>query len=168
MKCDIDHTLRVHAKSRAATRELLATNGTPLAAFAKRARGVAGAVIKMLGRVYTFERDPSSVLFPTTELVSTAAVRAVVAAINDQPGIRYEELTDSDNAKPIIALLFADALRLQHFDGLIEATLKLCGVRVHVVHGPACPLDELHAAEPRGERARELETASQQAVTRAA
>ena len=112
----------------------------------------------MLGRVYTFERDQSSALFPTVELVSTAAVRAVVAAINDQPGIRYEELTDSDNPKPIVALLFADAVRMAHFDGLIEVTLKLCGVRVCGMHGPVCSLHELRAPETRGEAAHEHAT----------
>jgi hypothetical protein len=122
----------------------------------------------MLGRVYTFERDPSSDLFPTTELVSTAAVRAVVAAINDQPGIRYEELTDSDNARPILALLFADALRMERFDRLIEATLKLCGVRISVVHGPACPLYALPAAESRRAADDACAPAEPEQVTRAA
>ena len=107
----------------------------------------------MLGRVYTFERDHSSVVFPTIELVSTAAGRAVVAAINEQEGIRFEELTDSDNPKPIIALLFSDVVRMEHFDRLIDATLKLCGVRVSVVHGPEARELALPPPAPRNEPA---------------
>lgn len=93
----------------------------------------------MLGRVYTFERDVASGLSATPESVSKAAIDAVIAAIGDAPGIRYEELTDSDNAQPIIAMLFSDPQRMQRFDELVAATLKLSAIKVSVAHAPELP-----------------------------
>lgn len=86
----------------------------------------------MLGRVYTFERDGAEQV--ASESVSKTAINAVVAAINDTPGIRYEELTDPDNPRPIIAMLFADSRRMQQFDELVAATLKLSAIKVSVAH----------------------------------
>ena len=88
----------------------------------------------MLGRVYTFERDLSSANGATCESVSATAINAVIAAINDTPGIRYEELTESDNPRPIIAMLFADSKRMASFDELVAATLRLSAITVSVAH----------------------------------
>jgi hypothetical protein len=84
----------------------------------------------MLGRVYTFERDAAADVLPQHDLVSQAAIDAIVAAINEQPGVRYEELTDFENAKPVFAVNFANPVCMDHFDRFIEATLKLGGVRI--------------------------------------
>ena len=88
----------------------------------------------MLGRVYTFERHEQTDALHGLELVSSAAVNAIFAAINDQPGIRFEELTDSDNPRPVIVVLFAGAKQMQYFDELISPALRLSGVRARVVH----------------------------------
>ena len=88
----------------------------------------------MLGRVYTFERDESADQLHGLELVSASAVNAIVAAINDQPGIRFEELTDSDNPRPVIVVLFAGARQMEFFDELILPALRLTGVRAKIVH----------------------------------
>ena len=91
----------------------------------------------MLGRVYTFERDEQTDALHGLELVSASAVNAIVAAINDQPGIRFEELTDTDNPRPVIVVLFAGAKQMQYFDELIGSALRLSGVRARVVHDTA-------------------------------
>lgn len=88
----------------------------------------------MLGRVYTFERDERTDALHGLELVSASAVNAIVAAINDQPGIRFEELTDPDNPRPVIVVLFAGAKQMQYFDELIEPALRLSGVHARIVH----------------------------------
>ena len=88
----------------------------------------------MLGRVYTFGRDEHTDALYGLELVAASAVTAIVAAINDQPGIRFEELTESDNPRPIIVVLFAGAKQMEYFDELIEPALRLSGVRARVVH----------------------------------
>ena len=74
-----------------------------------------GAETHMLGRVYTFERDEQTNALHGLEVVSSSAVNAIVAAINDQPGIRFEELTDADNPRPVIVVLFAGAKQMQIF-----------------------------------------------------
>ena len=92
----------------------------------------------MLGRVYTFERDASE-FAPSCELVSNAAVGAVLAAINGRSGIRFEVLTDADNPKPVIAVLFSNPLSMAYFDGLLEATLRISGIRARVMHAGRVP-----------------------------
>jgi len=92
----------------------------------------------MLGRVYTFERDEQTDALHGLELVSASAVNAIVAAINDQPGIRFEELTDGDNPRPVIVVLFAGSKQMQYFDELIGSALRLSGVRARVVHDTDC------------------------------
>src|SRR5579859_4034189 len=98
----------------------------------------------MLGRVYTFERDIDADTLHGLELVAASATNAIVAAINDQPGIRFEELTDGDNARPVIVVLFAGPKQMEYFDELLDAALRLSAVRVRIVHdtGP-------HDATPR-------------------
>ena len=92
----------------------------------------------MLGRVYTFEREIVD-FAPTYELVSTAAVGAVLAAMNGRPGIRFEMLTDADNPKPVIAVLFSNAISMAYFDGLVEATLRVSGIKVSVMQVTGTP-----------------------------
>jgi hypothetical protein len=87
----------------------------------------------MLSRIYLVERDTASDILPAHKSVSRAARVAIVAAINEHPGIRYEELTDPHNRKPVIAVTFNDELSMDHFDGLIEATFSLTGIRVRVM-----------------------------------
>ena len=88
----------------------------------------------MLGRVYTFERESGADAEYGLETVAASAVNAITAAINDQPGIRYEELTDGDNARPVIVVLFAGPKQMDYFDELLEAALRLSAVRARVVH----------------------------------
>src|SRR5579871_1195035 len=88
----------------------------------------------MLGRVYTFERDIEADTLHGLELVSASAVNAIVAAINDQPGIRYEELTDGDNARPVIVVLFAGPKQMEYFDELLQPALRLSAVTARIVH----------------------------------
>jgi len=93
-------------------------------------------------RVYTFERDHASEVLGPAACVSSAAAAALTAAINERP-IRFEQLTEPGNPHPVMAVLFADPICMQHFDGLIDATLKLSGVR-------ALSMRELDAHEPMG------------------
>jgi len=108
----------------------------------------------MLGRVYTFQRDFTVDFPPYAETVAAAAVNAIVAASKELGGIRHEELTEADNPRPIVAMLFSDAARMQKFDALIAAALKPRAIRVNVAHtGDAARADkpepasqQMHAA----------------------
>ena len=84
-------------------------------------------------RVYKFERDVATDFLAPGQSVSPAASEALIAAINGQLTIRYEVLTEANNPRPIIAVIFADPFCRQHFDSLIEATLVLNGVRAREV-----------------------------------
>lgn len=86
----------------------------------------------MLGCVYMFEKTPAH---GAEQAVSTLVIKAIEASINERPGIRYQELTDPSNAKPIFAVLFADLGHKALFDNLFEPALKLCGLRVSVLRG---------------------------------
>ena len=97
----------------------------------------------MLGKVYTFERDFTSDFPPYAEAVAAAAVNAIVAASHELGGIRHEELTEADNPRPIVAMLFSDAARMQKFDVLIAAALAPRAIRVNVAHtGAAARADK--------------------------
>jgi len=91
----------------------------------------------MLGRVYTFERNVAADILSPYELVSSAAIGAIVAAINGRSGIRFEVLSDADDPQPAVAVLFSNPISMEHFDGLIEATLALSGVKLSVAEAPA-------------------------------
>jgi len=85
--------------------------------------------------VYMFERVGTQT--GSKEPVSEAASRAIQAAINDREGIRYQELTDPANPKPVFAVLFADPELRASFDQLFASALKLCGLRANLAHEPA-------------------------------
>jgi len=104
----------------------------------------------MLGRVYAFERDEHTNALHGLELVAASAVNAIVAAINDQPGIRFEELTDSDNPRPVIVVLFAGPKQMEYFDELIDPAMRLSGVRARVVHSTES-LESTLVDQPAGE-----------------
>ena len=86
----------------------------------------------MLGCVYMFEMTPAD---GTEQAVSTMAIRAIEAGINDRSGAHYQELTDPSNPKPVFAVLFADLGEKARFDDLFEPALKLCGLRVSILRG---------------------------------
>jgi hypothetical protein len=88
----------------------------------------------MLGRVYTFERDFTIDVPPDSQSISSAALSAIVAASTQLGGIRHEELTEDDNSRPIVAMLFSDAARMPQFDALITAALAPRAIRVNVAH----------------------------------
>jgi hypothetical protein len=95
--------------------------------------------------VYMFQRVGTQT--GSNESVSTAASRAIEAAINDRPGIHYQELTDPANSKPVFAVLFADAEQKPYFEKLFESTLKFCGLRANLAREPAEALPTSTAAE---------------------
>src|SRR5437868_6045165 len=95
--------------------------------------------------VYVFERVGTRT--GSNESVSIAASRAIEAAINDRQGIRYQELTDPANRKPIFAVLFAGAELRASFEKLFESALNLCGLRANLAHEPAEELPASTAAE---------------------
>jgi len=88
----------------------------------------------MLAKVYAFEREAAHCA--AHESVATTALRAVVAASRGIAGIRYEELTGSDDPRTLFALLFADSRRMQQFDDAIAAALQLSGVCVGIAQAP--------------------------------
>ena len=104
----------------------------------------------MLGYVYMFERDGT----PTggaDQAISTVASRAIEAGVNEQPGIRYQELTDPSNPKPVFAVLFAEARLKTLFENLFEPALKLCGLRISTLRALADHVSENAAADAPGE-----------------
>jgi len=98
--------------------------------------------------VYMFERVGTQT--GSNEPVSTAASRTIEAAINDRPGIHYQELTDPANPKPVFAVLFADAEHQAEFERFFESALKFCGLRANVAREPA----EALPADPTAEKSK--------------
>ena len=100
----------------------------------------------MLGCVYMFEREgtPGDI----QHAISVIATRAIEAGINERPGIRYQELTEPTNPKPVFSVLFNDPSEKPPFDSLFERALKLCGLRVTTLRVPteSSPASE-HRAE---------------------
>jgi hypothetical protein len=88
----------------------------------------------MLRCAYMFETDGTSAC-GAEQKISTMASRAIEAGINERPGIRYQELTDPSNPKPVFAVLFAEAGQQTLFETLFEPALKLCGLRVSALRG---------------------------------
>ena len=99
----------------------------------------------MLCRIYTFEREAAWRRVPIHACVSVAAVDAIVAAIDASDDIRYEELTDPHNPRPIIAVLFRTVEQLLRMDRLIAAQLEFSGIKVGIMRaqrrrgGPLAP-----------------------------
>ena len=87
----------------------------------------------MLGSVYTFE-SASGEAVPNVGLVSELAARAIEVGINEHPGIRYQELTDPTNPKPVFAVFFPDSIQKGFFEDLFGRALEVCGLRVNIVH----------------------------------
>jgi len=84
----------------------------------------------VLGRVYTFEMDGA----PSGRPVSTAAAEAICFGINGRSGIRYHELTAPGRPKPMFAVMFPDEQHKELFEELLGPALKLCGLRINIVH----------------------------------
>lgn len=90
----------------------------------------------MLGRVYSFERDFTAAIPAGDASVSVTVSNAIRTATADQTGIRHEVLTDEENPRPIVAMLFSDASRMEDFDARIRAILGASAIGVSVVHTP--------------------------------
>jgi hypothetical protein len=123
--------------------KLLASWGVSLSAGSPRANGASLALrftklpastrkgeSKVLGRVYTFEREGA----PSERPVSTVAAEAIRVSIHGRPGIRYYELTAPSKLKPVFAVLFPDELHKELFEDLLGPMLKLCGLRINIVY----------------------------------
>ena len=83
----------------------------------------------MFGYVYTFESEGNQEAIGEPS-VSVKAGRAIEAGINEHPGMRYQELTDPGNPRPMFAVLFAEPQQQDFFETLFQPALKLCGLRV--------------------------------------
>jgi len=97
-----------------------------------------------------FETDGTSAS-GAEQKISTMASRAIEAGINERPGIRYQELTDPSNPKPVFAVLFAESGQQTLFENLFEPALKLCGLRVSALRGLTEKVPENVPAETPGE-----------------
>jgi len=62
----------------------------------------------MPGLVYTFERDKNADEAALRRRPSTDAIVAIAVATGGMSRVRYEELTDSLNAVPVVAVVFAE------------------------------------------------------------
>jgi hypothetical protein len=62
----------------------------------------------MPGLVYTFERDKNADAAALKRRPSTDAIIAIAVAASGLQRVNYEELTDSLNAAPMLAVVFAD------------------------------------------------------------
>ena len=90
----------------------------------------------MLCRIYTFERDTAWRRVPIHACVSIAAVDAINRAIDAPDDIRYEELTDPHNPRPIIAVLFRTPEQVLQMDRFIAAHLEFSGIKVGIMRAP--------------------------------
>jgi hypothetical protein len=85
----------------------------------------------MPGLVYTLERTAST--NDTERWVSTDAIIAIALAAKGQNGIHYEELTESSNSSPMIAVVFVDNDSMEAFNSRIEGALERYQVRIKKV-----------------------------------
>ena len=88
----------------------------------------------MPGLVYTFERTAAATKIDLERWVSTDAIIAIALAAKGQAGIHFEELTESSNIAPMIAVVFVDNESMETFNGRIEAALSRYHVRIKKVH----------------------------------
>ena len=90
----------------------------------------------MFGCVYMFESEGARNDITPQQTASMAAATAIAAGINDRTGIRYQELTDPGNPKPVFAVLFENFRDKEQFESLFEPALKLSGLRVSMMSAP--------------------------------
>lgn len=98
----------------------------------------------MFGCVYMFESEGAQNVGTPQQTASVAAATAIAAGINDRTSIRYQELTDPANPKPVFAVLFENFRDKEQFERLFEPALKLSGLRATTTSAP--PATE-HRAE---------------------
>ena len=87
----------------------------------------------MLGRVYIFEREQALDAGLFIETLSSRVLEAVSQAMKARSEIRFEELTDPHNARPMVAMLFDRVADIVPFDRQLRALLAKEGVRVRVL-----------------------------------
>jgi len=87
----------------------------------------------MLGRIYTFQREQPQDADVAMESVSCGALDAITEAISAQPGVCFETLTEADNPRPMVAILFDRQASVSPFDRYLEALLAQHGITVSVM-----------------------------------
>lgn len=87
----------------------------------------------MPGLIYTFDRTDAELRQASGRRISTDAIIAIAMAAKGQRGISYEELTESNNAAPMIAVVFLDNESMETFNSRIEALLHQHGVRIRKI-----------------------------------
>lgn len=87
----------------------------------------------MPGLIYTFERTGGTNEFAPERRTSTDAIIAIAMAAKGQSGISFEELTESSNHAPMIAVVFLDNEALEAFNSRIETLLDQHGVRIRKI-----------------------------------
>jgi hypothetical protein len=82
----------------------------------------------MSGFIYRFESvSPECIASP-----SQTVQKILSAATNHVRGIRFHELTDRRNPKPLFAVLFAHHAAKHYFEEVFECLLECSGLRVEV------------------------------------
>jgi hypothetical protein len=84
----------------------------------------------MQSRIYSFERNGAGSSSSDDHSPSHDAIRAVIAAADGHSGIGYEELTDSDNSNPMIAVLFVDDVDVTAFGERLEVAVDARRLRI--------------------------------------
>ena len=87
----------------------------------------------MPGLIYTFERTGKANGFAPERRTSTDAIIAIATAAKGQRGISFEELTESSNQAPMIAVVFLDNESLEAFNSRIESLLGQHGIKIRKV-----------------------------------
>ena len=83
----------------------------------------------MLGCIYCFER----VLADDVTSASQATDTILKAATHGVRGIRFHELTDPKNPKPLFAVLFANTTAKEYFEDMLACLLEANGLRATVL-----------------------------------
>jgi len=82
--------------------------------------------------VYTFERDASGSAVGTP---LTDAINAITFAAADEPKIRYEVITDADNAAPMIVVVTPSTSASNAFRSKLLESVSKWGLSIrHVFH----------------------------------
>jgi len=85
----------------------------------------------MLGLVFTFELEPVQLNSALADvLVSKCALDAVAIAIQGDPSITFEEVTDRGNLQPKIAVIFSDLRQMDAFTARLTLALWPSGLRI--------------------------------------